>query len=165
MVKKMGKKKKKIITVNENKITREPVTRRIVNREQKKTYQVVYDKRILINQGADTMPYGYTWEPRDDYNDSVAIDRDEVINSSHCLNDLKIYSEHYTPSENTLGELFPYNNESETTGEDEDNIDLMATSESGESDDNFTSEDIAFLGDDEDLEEDPTFYRAIENQV
>jgi predicted SPOUT superfamily RNA methylase MTH1 len=136
MVKKIGE--SRIVTVSENKITREPVTRKVVHREQKKSYQLVYDKRIIINRGKDTLPYGYTWRPRDN-DESVTIDRDQVTYTSHHLADLKIYSEHYAPCirKDTLGELFPYDNESEMT----DDIDLMVTSESEESDDELTNAD------------------------
>lgn len=91
---------------------------------------------------------------------------DQVIQSSHyTTTDLKIYSEHYIPNEDAeLGELFPYDNESDLADEDETDIDLMATSESEESNYELTNEDIAFLEDDEDLVEDISFYRAIENQ-
>ena len=47
---------KKTITVTGNKITRERHTRKVVNRMESKTYQLVYDKRIIIDGGKDTFP-------------------------------------------------------------------------------------------------------------
>lgn len=49
--------------VNECKISRERWTRRIVNRREVKEYKVVFDKRILLGKGEDTIPYGFHWIP------------------------------------------------------------------------------------------------------
>ena len=49
--------------VDECKITREKWTRRIVNKHEAKEYQVVFDKRIVLGQGEDSIPYGYHWNP------------------------------------------------------------------------------------------------------
>ena len=69
--------------------------------------------------------------------------------------------------DNTLGELFPYTNEE--GDEDDENvgdIDLMAISESEESEDELTREDIYFIADDDNQHfDDPSFYRALENQM
>lgn len=153
-----------ITLVNEKKITREPITRRIVNKREEKKYQLVYDKRKIINHGADTLPYGYTWSINDD---CLANERDE--HPTQPSNDLvTLYSDHYTPSENTLGTLFAYDNESDIPQIDIDDneIDLMATSESDEDDsDQLTNEDRAFLVDDEEIDEDLSFYRTLQNKI
>ena len=47
--------------VNESKISREPHTHRMFNKREEKSYQVVYDKRIIMDEGADTIPFGYHW--------------------------------------------------------------------------------------------------------
>ena len=64
-------------------------------------------------------------------------------------------------------ELFPFaSEEGDKEDENDGDIDLMATSESEESEDELTREDISFLhDDDQDLEENPSFYRALENQM
>ena len=49
--------------VNECKITREKWTRRLVNKREVKSYQVVYDKRIVLGKGEDTIPFGFHWSP------------------------------------------------------------------------------------------------------
>ena len=53
----------KLKVVNECKITRERWTRRIVNKREEKEYQVVFDKRIVLGKGEDTIPYGFHWSP------------------------------------------------------------------------------------------------------
>ena len=47
--------------VNQCKITREKWTRRLVNKREVKSYQVVYDKRIVLGNGEDTIPFGFNW--------------------------------------------------------------------------------------------------------
>ena len=49
------------LVVVDNKITREKWSRRILNKDQKKTYKLVFDKRIILDNGVETVPYGYYW--------------------------------------------------------------------------------------------------------
>ncbi|XP_071964130.1 uncharacterized protein [Antedon mediterranea] len=49
-----------IKTVEKNRITRKPKTRKIVNETSTKDYRIVYDKRIII-ENYRTVPYGYVW--------------------------------------------------------------------------------------------------------
>jgi hypothetical protein len=58
-----GKRKKKEDIINNCKITREKWTRGLVNKKEVKSYQVVYDKRIILGEGEDTIPFGYHWSP------------------------------------------------------------------------------------------------------
>ena len=48
--------------INECKISREKWTRRIVNKREVKQYNV-FDKRIVLGKGEDTIPYGFHWIP------------------------------------------------------------------------------------------------------
>ncbi len=50
-------------TVNQGKITREKWTRRLDNKREVKSYQVVNDKRIVLGKGEDTIPFGFNWSP------------------------------------------------------------------------------------------------------
>ena len=145
-----------ITLVNENKITREPNTRRIVNKREEKKYQLIYDKRFLMNEGKNSYPFGYIWSPRDH---SSTVNRGQITHGN--LSDVNLFSHHYIVRDNTLGELFPFaSEEGDKEDENDGDIDLMATSESEESEDELTREDISFLhDDDQDLEEDPSFYR------
>lgn len=60
---KMVKKECKGVTiVDENKITRDPKTKNIINKYQEKLFSFDYDKRVinkLNNEHIDTLPYGY----------------------------------------------------------------------------------------------------------
>ena len=58
-----SKNENKLKVVNECKITRERWTRRIANKREEKEYQVVFDKRIILGKGEDTIPYGFHWSP------------------------------------------------------------------------------------------------------
>ena len=49
--------------MNECKITREKWTRRLVNKREVKSYQVVYDKLIVLGKGEDTIPFDFHWSP------------------------------------------------------------------------------------------------------
>ena len=53
------KKEDKIILTNPRKITRQKLKRKIYNREERKEYKVVYDKRVLQKGSFDTRPYGF----------------------------------------------------------------------------------------------------------
>ena len=59
---KRQKKEDSLDIVNDCKITREKWTRHLVNKEVK-SYQIVYDKWIILNKGQDTIPFGYHWSP------------------------------------------------------------------------------------------------------
>ena len=50
----------KIVTVNQQKITREKLNHKLVNRVEEKEYGLVYDKRIIL-ENLDTVPYGYKY--------------------------------------------------------------------------------------------------------
>lgn len=97
----------KRIKIKENKISRERVSRKIVNREEEKTYQLVYDN--------GTIPFGFTWIPMEEDKSNVHNNAMQ-IDCSHPL-----YSRHYDNKENKIGELFPYPLE---TSEQSD-IDIM----------------------------------------
>ena len=58
-----GKNENILKIVNECKITREKWTRQIVNKGEVKEYPVVFDKRIIVDKGQDSIPYGYRWSP------------------------------------------------------------------------------------------------------
>ena len=49
--------------INECKISTEKWTRQIVNKREVKEYNVVFDKRIVLGTGEDTIPYGFHWIP------------------------------------------------------------------------------------------------------
>ncbi|XP_022787930.1 uncharacterized protein LOC111327883 [Stylophora pistillata] len=53
--------KRRITIVNEQAITLDPATKRIVNRYQEKDFQLCYDKGVMVKteSGIDTLPYGY----------------------------------------------------------------------------------------------------------
>ena len=58
-----SKNENKLKIVNECKISREKWTRRILNKREVKEYQVVFDKRVIVDKGQDSIPYGYHWNP------------------------------------------------------------------------------------------------------
>lgn len=164
-MKKMIKRMDHKVTITENKIARERVSRAVVNRQEKKTYQLVYDKRIIVDGGADTLPFGYTWNRVSKASDIQRPHPSEIVDKLACAN-ISIYSEHCNPKEpNALGELFPYENQvQEKNDTDQSDIDLMATSESESEDDELNPEDIQFL-DNNEMDEDLSFYRAIDNEL
>ena len=51
--------KKQIVTVNPTAITRDKYSLNIYNTEEKKKYQIIYDKRVL-KEDLDTVPYGFS---------------------------------------------------------------------------------------------------------
>ena len=58
-----SKNENKLKIVNECKITREKWTRRIVNKREVKEYQIVFDTRIVLDNGQESILYGYNWNP------------------------------------------------------------------------------------------------------
>ena len=58
-----SKNENKLKIVNECKISREKWTRRIANKREVKEYQVVFDKRVIVDIEQDSIPYGYHWNP------------------------------------------------------------------------------------------------------
>ena len=46
-----------IRVVNERKISREPITRKVINRREEKKYRLVYDKRIILEEGRENHPF------------------------------------------------------------------------------------------------------------
>ena len=115
-------------------------------------YQLVYDKRIIVDDGPDTLPYGFYWNP-------LNTDHSEKEHSPVDINSLKLYSSANEEQSTEVIELFPYENENNF--QEDSSIDLMATSES-ESDDEYTTHDLEFL-DEEQEDDDLSFYRAIDN--
>lgn len=171
----VGKRKKKedsLTIINECKITREKWTRRLVNKKEVKSYQVVYDKRIVIGKGEDTIPFGYHWSPTK----GPAV--------LHVAKTVKTVPDHILftlvqPSipgarKEQLMEVDTdrsggVDNDLENMDEDyegADDVDLMETDD--ESDDYYDSEndyDRSFINDIEmsDDENEPSFYRCVDN--
>ena len=54
----LGDQQAQIVTVNPRKIVREKLKHKIINRREEKRYQLVYDKRIILDD-LSTIPYGY----------------------------------------------------------------------------------------------------------
>ena len=155
--------------VNESKITREKWTRRIVNKREEKKYQVVFDKRIVLDKGLDSVPYGYYWSPS-----STSTMKPPFIPS---VPDNLLYTL-INPSDaaacgsvSSRAELMDYDDQIVENDfelmETERHIDLMDTDD--ESDHDFESEhvsDIEFMNDDELSDEaELSFYRRFENTL
>ena len=110
---------------------REKWTRRIVNKREVKEYNVVFDKRIVLSKGEDTIPYGFHWIPSTN---------ETVVQKS------------ITPVPDTL--LYTLTQPSSTVGQQGNGIDLMTHDKSmvvDRSDDGMASnDDIEMMGDDDD---------------
>ena len=63
----------RIDITNDCKIAKKKGTRRLVNKKEVKTYQVVYDKRIILDKGQNTISFGYYWMPSTTTNQTSAI--------------------------------------------------------------------------------------------
>lgn len=154
-----------ITLVNNSKITREAVTRRIVSKREEKNYRIVYDKRIIINDGVGTIPFGFIWKPNEHCTQS-----EESTQITYNIDSLKLFSEHHKPETNSPDEqcnsyVEEEEIEEESDTEENESIDLFATSSESESDyDEYTAEDIAFY-DDDNVDQDVCFYRAIDNDA
>jgi hypothetical protein len=172
----MEKKNKNVKIVDECKITREKWTRRIVNRREVKEYRVVFDKRIVVNQGDDSIPYGYHWSP----STTSTIYPPFIPSVADNLLYTLIHSSNAVGEQSTRANLRPddeddsmtIENDVDKLGTDDDhksiqtenNIDLMETDD--ESDNDFESErdsDIEFMNDGVLSDEEHSFYRRLEN--
>ena len=49
------------LVVIDNKITQEKWSRRMLNKNQRESYKLVFDKRIILDNSVETVPYGYYW--------------------------------------------------------------------------------------------------------
>ena len=45
------------------KITREKWSHRIVNKGEEKEYHVLFEERIVLDKGQESIPYGFHWNP------------------------------------------------------------------------------------------------------
>ena len=170
-----SKNENKLKIVNECKITTEKWTRRIVNKREEKEYQVVFDKRIIVDKGQDSTPYGYHWSPSTTSTMKRTVISTEPDNLLYTLINPADAAEQKSVEMNVemdCGEpMIIDKNAAEMMEIDDDcdpmeterNIDLMDTDD--ESDNDFESvrdSDIEFMSDD-DLEEERSFYRRFEN--
>ena len=131
----------------------------MVNKKEVKTYQVVYDKRIIIDKGENTIPFGYYWIPSTTTNQTSALPKPVPVQT---VPDHEPYSlAQPQPADQNVNDT---PSDIVHNGEDFD-IDLMETDEeSGESD--FKSEneeDEQFLNDTLSDEDDVSFYRRLLN--
>jgi hypothetical protein len=156
--------------VNDCKITREKWTRRLVNKKEVKSYQIVYDKRIILNKGQDTIPFGYHWSPP-----TGPVVSSQIVRTvpDHILFTLVQPSvpgargeqliEVDTDSSGVIDDDLENMNEDEAIGD----IDLMETDD--ESDEYYYESendyDRSFINNNEmsDDENEPSFYRRVNN--
>jgi len=142
---------------------RDPRSRKIYTKKEEKNYQLVFDKRLILNGGAETVPHGYFWRPpAEDANHNTV----QQLASSVNLGNL--YSKHCTlETENCdLGELFLDDPETAHNMEQNDDeiIDLMQTSDEEEDEDEYDETDLNFVDDEQsDTCDDPSFYRSMDN--
>ena len=168
--------------INECKISREKWTRRIVNKCEVKKYNVVFNKRIVLGKGEDTIPYGFHWIPST--NETVVqksitpvpdsllytlIHPSSTVGQQNNGMDLMAHDELMVVDHGDGGMASDDDNEmmgdddDETMDTDERDIDSMETDD--ESDNDFESErdsDIEFM-DNEYLSEERSFYRRCDN--
>ncbi len=161
---------------NECKITREKWTRRIVNKREVKEYQVVFDKRIVVGEGEDTIPYGFHWIPSTNssaVSQSIPSVPDYLLYTLiHPSNSMGDQSTGANGNEITEEEPMVIEDDNSTEVEDEQmvierDIDLMDTDD--ESDNDFESEhasDIEFMNDEQLSDEgEPSFYKCFDNSL
>ena len=151
--------------VNECKITREKWSRRIVNKREEKEYQVVFDKRIVLDKGQDSVPYGYYWSP----SNTSTIKPPFIPSLPDNLLYTLINPSDAVGEQSTRAELMDYDDQIVENDfefmETETDIDLMDTDD--ENDNDFESEhasDIEFMNDEE-LSDgaELSFYRRFDN--
>lgn len=159
---------KTITVVNEHKITREPITSKLINKREEKKYQLVYDKRMIVGEGPETLPYGYFWEP------NTTISQPSQKKAHDNIPSELLYSNNATTCvEPELDPLFPYNDENhdnenasdegiEEFSDHDGSINIMDTSDSDSEEDEYTMEDLAFY-DDTIVHDEVSFYRALDN--
>jgi len=159
---------KTITVVNEHKITREPITSKLINKREEKKYQLVYDKRMIVGEGPETLPYGYFWEP------NTTVSQPSQKRPHANIPSELLYSNNATTCvEPELDPLFPYNDENhdnenasdegiEEFSDHDGSINIMDTSDSDSEEDEYTMEDLAFY-DDTIVHDEVSFYRALDN--
>ena len=167
--------------INECKISREKWTRRIVNKREVKEYNVVFDKRIVLGKGEDTIPYGFHWIPSTNetvVQKSIAPVPDTLLYTLTQPSqeqkgngmDLMTHDEPMVVDRSDGG--MASNDDTEMMGDDDDEtmdthekeIDLMETDD--EYDNDFESErdsDIEFMDSEYLLEEERSFYRRFDS--
>ena len=169
-----SKNENKLKVVNECKIARERWTRRIVNKRDEKEYQVVLDKRIVLGKGEDTIPYGFLWNPSAG---TSTISHTVIPTVPDNLLYTLIRPSDAVGEKSTVMDLMECDvrvdddGMMQTDDDDEcepmqiDNIDIDIMETDDERDIDFESErdsDVEFLDNDE-SEEELSFYRRFEN--
>ena len=162
--KKKNEKKKEgsINVINECKIIREKWTRTLVSKRKVKSYQVVYDKRIILGKGEDTIPFGFNWSPPDNSNlpNRAPIQYQSV--PDHIL--FSIIQPCNDADDKMAGADFM---EIDETISNASSVDLMETD--SKYDNNYSSEnscDRDFVDDDEiPSEQDVSFYRRLDKSL
>ena len=145
-----------------------------MNKREVKEYQVVFDKRVIVDKGQDSIPYGYHRNP----STPSTINPTVIPPVPHNLLYTLIHPSDAVGQQSTDMNLMDYDNpviieQGEMMETDDDcepmeaerDIDLMDTDD--ESDNDFESvrdSDIEFMNEDE-SEEELSFYRRFENTV
>ena len=145
-----------------------------MNKREVKEYQVVFDKRVIVDKGQDSIPYGYHWNP----STSSTINPTVIPPVPHNLLYTLTHPSDAVGQQSTEMNLMEYGNpviieQGEMMETDDDcepmeterDIDLMDTDD--ESDNDFESvrdSDIEFMNEDE-SEEELSFYRRFDSTV
>jgi hypothetical protein len=170
--KKKGREKAdRLDVINECKITREKWSRRLVNKREVKSYQVVYDKRIILDEGDDTIPFGYHWEPSTFSTVKLVSPLTQTV-PNHILFTLVQPPSSVSRVEQQMNYDSGDVSDEDTNSRNANNycvevdIDLIATDD--ESDVDYESEndyDRSFINDNEmsDDENESSFYRRVDN--